>query len=99
MGKCSVHTEIKTNTSISTLSQSSLFLQLLVSQVFGWSSNVHTLPGPSSQTILPSKMVPEVSSSQQIALHLGLWGFLSSLMILFWISFLLVLLSLSLWMK
>lgn len=68
MEDCAEHTEIKP------IPPSQPSLRVLGSQILCCSPNVHILPDPSSQPILPSKMAPEADTSQQMAPCLGLLG-------------------------
>lgn len=104
VGECAGHKKKKmtSNTSIITLSQSSLFPQLPVFQIlFCWFPNVHLLPGP----IFPGRPSLQNGTRQRQRpfnkqLHTwDFWGFLAPLIIPIWTSFLLVLLSLSSLMK
>lgn len=94
--------KMTSNTSIITLSQSSLFPQPPVFQIlFCWSPNVHLLSGP----LFPGHPSLQNGTRQRQSpfykqLHTRVfWGFLAPLIIPIWTSFLLVLLSLSALMK
>lgn len=75
MGERAGHMKVKTKTSITTLSQSSLFSQLPVSHIlFCWSPGVHMLSGSISQAIPPSKMAPDSGGFLSTnSSHLGLF--------------------------